>query len=150
MVVLVIVGILASVMTISSRPDPHRQLALQAERVGLLMGLAADEARLRRAPIFWEADLRGYRFVQDVDGSRTTFAGDDMLRERAWEPALNRLAVVDLASGTVRTLLNSEAPALRVSAGREWVQPRWRLELANEFTSVAMEFDANGHAGLVP
>jgi len=150
MVVLVIVGILASVMTISSRPDPHRQLALQAERVGLLMGLAADEAWLRRAPIFWEADLRGYRFVQDVDGSRTTFAGDDMLRERAWEPALNRLAVVDLASGTVRTLLNSEAPALRVSAGREWVQPRWRLELANEFTSVAMEFDANGHAGLVP
>jgi general secretion pathway protein H len=149
LLVLVLISIVAGVLTVSTHPDPHRALALQAQRVGLLMGLAGDEARMRQQPISWEADLHGYRFVLDSDEDRTTFPADDMLRERAWEPALTRLAVVDLASGTTRTLVNPQAPPLRVPAAREWVQPRWRLELGNDLASVAVEFDANGHAGLV-
>ncbi len=149
LVVLVLIAILAGVVTVSTRPDAHQALARQAQRVGLLMGLAADEARLRREPIDWEADLRSYRFVVESENDRSTFAADEMLRERPWDPPLTRLAVIDLASGSSRTLLSSSAPPIRVAAGHEWVQSPWRLELGNELASVAVEFDANGHAGLV-
>jgi general secretion pathway protein H len=149
MLVLVLIAILTSVVTISTRPDPHRSLVLQAQRVGLLMGIASDEARMRQEPIVWEADLHSYRFVEESANDRTTFSGDDMLRERSWDPPLTRLTVIDLASGSTRTLVNTEAPPLRVPAAHEWVQPRWRLELGNELATVAVEFDANGHAGLV-
>jgi len=147
--VLVLIAVLAGVVTISSRPDPQQALVQQAQRVGLLMGLAADEARLRREPIDWEADLRGYRFVLESDSARATFARDDMLRERSWDPPLTRLAVIDLQSGTVRSLLSAEAAPVRVPAAQEWVQAPWRLELRNELAAVAVEFDANGHAGIV-
>lgn len=146
LIVLVLIAILTSVVTINTRPDPHRALVFEAQRVGLLMGIAADEARMRQVPIAWEADLHGYRFVSESAGERTTFPGDDMLRERAWDPPLTHLTVVDLASGTARTLVNTEAPALRVAAAHEWVQSPWRLELGNELAAAAVEFDANGHA----
>ena len=149
MVVLVLIALLAGALTISTRPDPRRALLVQAQRVGLLMGVAADEARMRQEPIVWEANLHGYRFVVEKGDDRSTITGDDLLRERAWDPALTRLTVVDLASGTARTLVNAEAPPLRVNAAREWVQPRWRLELGTELASVTLEFDAYGHAGPV-
>ncbi len=149
LIVIVLLAILTSVVTITTRPDPRQALVRQAERVGLLMGIAADEARMRRTPIAWEADLRGYRFVTGTAEAPVALADDELLRERAWEPPLTALAVVDLASGSTRTLVNPDAPPLRVSAGREWVQPPWRLQLRNDLAAVSVDFDANGHAGTV-
>ncbi len=146
LVVLVLIALLSGAITIRSRPDPRAALRREAQRIGLLMGIAMDEARLRREPVDWEANLRGYRFVLESDNERSRFAADEMLRARSWETPLARLAVTDLASGTTRVLLDPSAPALRVATGREWVQPRWRLELATDQASVAVEFDASGHA----
>ena len=67
----------------------------EAQRIGQLMTLAADEARIRQLPIVWEADLRGYRFVAEVGGERQLLTGDDLLRERTWETPLTRLSVQD-------------------------------------------------------
>jgi general secretion pathway protein H len=147
--VIVVIAILTSVVTITTRPDPRQALMRQAERIGLLMGIAADEARMRHTPVTWEAGLRSYRFVMGTAEEPVAFTGDELLRERSWEPPLTRLAVVDLASGTARMLVAADAPPVRVSAGREWVQPPWRLELRNELAAVSVEFDANGHAGAV-
>jgi general secretion pathway protein H len=149
LLVIVLLAILTSVVTITTRPDPRQALARQAQRIGLLMGIAADEARMRRTPIAWEADLHGYRFVMGTAEEAVAVSDDDLLRERAWEPPLTRLAVVDLASGSARMLVAPDAPPLRVSAGREWVQSPWRLELRNELAAVSVDFDANGHAGIV-
>ena len=146
MLVIVVIALLTSVVTITTRPDPRQALLRQAERIGLLMGIAADEARLRHVPVTWEADLRSYRFFMGTAEEPVAFTSDELLHDRAWEPPLTRLAVVDLASGTARMLVNPDAPPLRVSAGREWVQPPWRLELRNELASVSVDFDANGHA----
>jgi hypothetical protein len=37
-----------------------------------------------------------------------------------------------------------------MAIAREWVQPRWRLELATEDASVRLDFDETGRAVLQP
>ena len=149
-VVITLIAIIAAAISVSMQPDPRQALAEQARRVGLLMDVAADEARLQNVRITWEADLRGYRFVAQSGDRRETFSGDDLLRERAWKPPLKRLEIIDLGSGAARTLIGSDAPPLSVPVAREWVQPPWRLELATDRASVTVDFDAKGHATVVP
>jgi general secretion pathway protein H len=150
MVVIVLAGILLSIVTINVTPDPRQQLQREAMRVGQLMGLAADEARIRQQPIAWEADLNGYRFVTEVGGERQLLTGDELLRERRWDKPMTRLAVLDNGGPQpAQVLLGPGAPPVRVAIAREWIQPRWRLELVNEDGEVRMEFDEAGRAALV-
>jgi general secretion pathway protein H len=150
LVVIVLAGILISVVTISVAPDPRQKLAREAERVGQLMALAADEARIRQLPIVWEADLRGYRFVAEVGGERRLLGEDDLLRERTWDTPLTRLSLQDGAGPQpAQVLLGPGAPPVRMAIAREWVQPYWRLELTNEDASVRIEFDETGKATVV-
>jgi general secretion pathway protein H len=150
MVVIVLAGILLSIVTINVTPDPRQNLQREARRVGQLMGIAADEARIRQQPIAWEADLNGYRFVTEVGGERRLLIGDELLRERQWDKPLTRLAVLDGGGPQpAQVLLGPGAPPVRVAVAREWIQPRWRLELVNEDGEVRMEFDEAGRAALV-
>ena len=147
LVVLVLAGLLLSMVTINVVPDDGQRLTREAERVGSLMALAADESRLRAETVVWEADLNGYRFVVERGGERYLITGDDLLRERRWELPLSRLSVVP-AGGEPQVLLSADAPALRVPLAREWVQPRWRLELAAGSHAAAVDFDDAGRARL--
>lgn len=145
LVVIVLAGILLSIVTVSVVPDDRQALAREAQRIGRLMAIAADEARIRQQPIVWEADLRGYRFVTDEGGERRLLTGDDLLRERTWERELVRLVVIDRSSARpMQVLLAPGAPPVRVPIAREWVQPRLRLELANDVARVAVEIDQSG------
>lgn len=54
MVVIVLAGILVSLVTINIAPDPRQQLQREAQRVGQLMALAADESRITQQPIVWK------------------------------------------------------------------------------------------------
>ncbi|MGZ8255698.1 MAG: prepilin-type N-terminal cleavage/methylation domain-containing protein [Burkholderiaceae bacterium] len=150
LVVIVLAGILLSIVTISITPDPRQQLQREAQRVGQLMGLAADEARIRQQPIAWEADLSGYRFVTEIGGERRLVTGDDMLRERQWDKPMTSLSVLDGGGPQpAQVLLGPGAPPVRVAIAREWIQPRWRLELVNEDGAVRVDFDEAGRATLV-
>jgi len=147
MVVIVLAGILVSLVTINITPDPRQQLQREAQRVGQLMALAADESRITQQPIVWEADLHGYRFVTESGGERRLLTGDDLLRERKWETPLTRLAVLDNGGPQpAQVLLGPGAPPVRVAIAREWIQPRWRLELTSEDGSVRVDFDEVGRA----
>lgn len=146
LVVLVLMALLTSLVSINATPDPKQQLAEQARRLGLLMSMAADEARIRQQPLALEADLRGYRFVSEEGGERQLLSGDEMLHDRSWERPLTRLAVE--RDGQTRMLVSADAPALNVPVAREWVQPRWRIELADGAAAVAVEFDENGIGSL--
>ncbi|HEU0203416.1 MAG TPA: GspH/FimT family pseudopilin [Burkholderiaceae bacterium] len=149
LVVIVLAGILLSIVTISVTPDQRQQLAREAQRIGQLLRLAADEARIRQQPIVWEADLRGYRFVTESGGERQLLLGDDLLRERAWERELTRLALFEGGrSQPSQVLLGPGAPPLRLPIAREWVQPRFRLELTNDVAQVAIDFDESGRGTL--
>jgi general secretion pathway protein H len=149
LVVMVLAGILLMIVTVSVTPDPRQALAREGQRVGQLMALAADEARLRQQAIVWEADLNGYRFVSEVGGERQLLTDDDMLRERSWDRTLKRLALVDAQGGQPsQVVLGPGAPPLRVPVAREFIQPRFRLEIANDIAEVAVEFDETGRGGL--
>jgi len=143
LVVLILIAVLTSMISISAVPDPRQTLTEQAQRLGLLLTLASDEARIRQQPISWEGDLRSYRFVSEVGGERQLLSEDDMLHERAWPRPLTRLAI--WREGQLQqALLSPDAPALRLPIAREWVQPRWRIELADGAADVSVEFDENG------
>jgi general secretion pathway protein H len=150
LVVIVLAGILLSLVSINITPDPRQQLQREALRVGQLMGLAADESRIRQQPIAWEADLSGYRFVTEVGGERQLLTNDDLLRERRWDKPMSRVAVLDGGGPPpAQVLLGPGAPPVRVAVAREWIQPRWRLELVNEDGAVQVDFDEAGRASLV-
>jgi len=149
LVVMVLAGILLMIVTVSVTPDPRQQLAREGQRVGQLMALAADEARIRQQAIVWEADLNGYRFVSEVGGERQLLTGDDMLRERAWDRTLKRLALIDARGGQPsQVVLGPGAPPVRIPVAREWIQPRYRLEIENDIAEVAIEFDETGRGTL--
>lgn len=150
LVVLVLAGLLISLVSISVTPDPRQKLLREAQRIGQLMTLAADEARIRQLPLYWEADLRGYRFVAETAGERQLLTGDDLLRERSWETPLTRLAVQDGAGPQpAQILLGPGAPPVKVAVAREWIQPRWSLELASDDAVVRLDFDETGRATVV-
>lgn len=143
--VIVLAGILLSIVTITVTPDDRQQLAREAQRVGQLFALAADESRIRQQPIFWEADLNGYRFVTLNDGERQLLSNDDLLRERAWREPLQTLALIPSgADRPAQMLLGPGAPPIRVAIAREWIQPPLRLELATSAARVAIDFDERG------
>jgi len=149
LVVIVLAGILLSIVSINITPDPRQQLQREAQRVGQLLGIAADEARIRQQPIAWEADLSGYRFVTEIGGERRLFTGDELLRERNWDKPMTRVAVLDGGGPQpAQVLLGPGAPPVRVAVAREWIQPRWRLELTNEDGAVRVDFDEAGRATL--
>jgi hypothetical protein len=114
------------------------------------MALAADESRIRQQPIVWEADLAGYRFVTEVAGERRLVTGDDLLRERQWETPLTRLSVLDGGGPQpAQVLLGPGAPPARMTIAREWIQPKWPLELTTESATVRVDFDEMGRASVV-
>ncbi len=145
LVVMVLAGILLSIVTVSVTPDPRQQLAREGKRVGQLLAIAADEARIRQQPITWEADVNGYRFVSEVGGERQIINNDDLLRERPWDRTLKRIALVDTAGQRpLQIALGPGAPPIRVPIAREWIQPRFRLEMANDIAEIAVDFDETG------
>lgn len=143
LIVIVLIAIATTVITIGGAPDPRQSLVEQAQRLGLLLTLASDEVRIREQPISWEGDLNGYRFVTETGGERRLLNDDDLLHERSWPQPLTRLAI-SRDGRAQQALLRPDAPALRLPIAREWVQPRWRIELANASADVTVEFDENG------
>ncbi len=146
LVVMVLAGILLSIVSVSVTPDPRQALMREGQRVGQLLAIAADEARIRQQPITWEADVNGYRFVSESGGERQIITGDDMLRERVWDRPLKRIALVDTqGQRPTQIALGPGAPPVRVPIAREWIQPRFRLEISNDIADVAVDFDETGH-----
>jgi general secretion pathway protein H len=150
LVVIVLAGILVSIVTISVTPDPRQALQREASRIGQLFAIAADESRIRQAPIVWEADVTGYRFVTEINGERRLITDDDLLRERQWERPLSRVAVYEAVGSNTpsQVVLGPGAPPVRVPIVREWVQPRWRLELTNDIAQASVAFDEAGRSNV--
>ena len=81
LVVIVIMGIAAGVVTLSVVPSADRLINDEGERMVALFRLAQEEARAQGRPIAWQADVHGYRFLTD---DKVRDGADDPLRPRAW------------------------------------------------------------------
>jgi hypothetical protein len=111
-----------------------------------LIGLAADESRLRSERIYWEADLRGWRFYSIVADERRLLT-DDLLRERNWDRPLTRIAIYEgAAKEPSQVIMAAGAAPIRLPVAREWIAPSWRLELATDAGRAVVDIDPAGRS----
>jgi general secretion pathway protein H len=83
MVVLLIIGLFAGLVSTITRPDDRALLRVEAERLAQLLDLAATKSRLTGKSFAWTADGLGYRFWQfGEDTYWSEILDDDSLRAR--------------------------------------------------------------------
>ena len=83
LVVLLIMGLFAGLVSTITRPDDRALLRVEAERLAQLLDLAATKSRLTGKSIAWTADGPGYRFWQfSEDTYWSEILDDDSLRAR--------------------------------------------------------------------
>jgi len=83
LVVLLIMGLCAGLVSAITRPDDRALLRVEAERLVQLLDLAATQSRLTGKSIAWTADGPGYRFWQfSEDTHWSEIRDDDSLRAR--------------------------------------------------------------------
>jgi len=83
LVVLAILGIVSTFVALSTAPDPRRGAAVEAERLGLLLEAALQEAQWGGRAMAWSADTKGYRFLQAESEPRwQPITDDDLFRPR--------------------------------------------------------------------
>ena len=106
LVVLVIIGVAAGVVSLSVAPSEERLLASEIDRLGALFRLAQNEARVSGRPLAWEADTNGYRFLAG-DAPRGEDP-DDPLRPRRWPFPVQRVEAPALVFGAEPLLTPAE------------------------------------------
>ncbi|MEZ7520231.1 type II secretion system minor pseudopilin GspH [Burkholderia vietnamiensis] len=93
LVVLVIVGLLVAVVTLTPSRNRRTDLAEEAQRLANLLESAGDDAQVRSIPIAWQAVGGGYQFVQRTDGGGWAPMTDDLYRARRWGAAVTGVTV---------------------------------------------------------
>jgi general secretion pathway protein H len=83
MVVLVIVGVLASMVTLSLAPDTHRVMGDEAVRLSRVIEQAADAAEMGD-PLVLVWTRTGYGFRRQTDDGRFIDTGEDFFAPRRW------------------------------------------------------------------
>ncbi|UCH49325.1 MAG: GspH/FimT family pseudopilin [Betaproteobacteria bacterium] len=128
---IVILGVVAGMVSLSIAPGETRRMAEEVDRLAALFRLANDEARVSGRPIIWRADDDGYRFVQS-DAVRGESDAEDPLRPRGW-PFEVRLV---------------EAP--EIVFGREPLMEPTRIYIATATREIAIDIDALGQVTSIP
>lgn len=140
LVVLVIIGIGASMVSLAAFSGPDRRLRSDAERLVGAFSAAQSEARSDGRAIRWLADNDGWYFerrgrseqvsAQDDGPSRPDrFASDDLLGVRTWQ----KPPVAVRAD-----------PDLPLVFGTEWIAPPMALQLQADGESLTITRDAAG------
>ncbi|AOY97546.1 type II secretion system protein GspH (plasmid) [Cupriavidus sp. USMAA2-4] len=137
LVVVMIAGILLGLAAVNAHPDPRRRLHGEAQDLALRFQSAHEEARLRSAPVVWEAGAQRYRFLARGGGQWQPLR-DDILRERAWQAPLSALALAPpgAAAGT--------QGAVRLVFTREATAPVFALTLQRDGSVAQVVSDGSG------
>jgi general secretion pathway protein H len=138
LVVVVIVGIAASLVMLSGRAMPQRQLDAEVERLLRVMSIARDEAEVTGQPLVLEVSAKGYAFRQRDRAGQWRAPADDVLRPRAWPLLVSSVTLVPEAQ-----------------AGRVLFEPGGRaqpftLQIDADGRRVAIAGDLLGRHRLVP
>ena len=83
LIVLLILGILSTLVALSTAPNTRRETANEAIRLRVVLEMALQEAQLSGRPIAWIAQGTSYRFMQgDLERRWQAVTGDEYLRPR--------------------------------------------------------------------
>ena len=100
LVVLLIMGIIVGLASVAVRPDERAQLRIEADRLALLLGLAATESRNGGKALAWTVEAPAYRFWRRADDAQWIEVRDnELLRVRTLPPGMriSRLLVENMA-----------------------------------------------------
>ncbi len=101
LVVVIIIGVMASSIAIKAFPDDRSRLRQEAERLGLLLAQARDEAFLSGHSITWSIQNQTYSFWK-------------LNNERQWVPLTNNLALRSRTLPTTISLIDLTINATKV------------------------------------
>jgi general secretion pathway protein H len=89
LVVVLIMGLLVGLVSITAGPDDRGALRVEAERLAQLLDLAATESRFTGSTIGWTAERTAYRFWRRRDDAAWSEIRDsDLLRARGLPPGI--------------------------------------------------------------
>lgn len=142
LVVLLVMGLLTGLVTVSATPDDRARLHVEAERLAQLLTLAATESRLTGKAVAWTANGSGYRFWHFSEASGWVPFSDDVLRVRTLPPgmAISRLQV------------DNRRPAehMRLQFNPHGSVPAFSFEMSLGEARAAVEGSPLGEVRLVP
>jgi general secretion pathway protein H len=84
LVVLVVIGIAAGLVTVKAMPDDKRLLTVEAERLSQLFFIAQEDASLRSKRLAWQASDTGFGFYELMEDGAKAITSEDLLRTRKW------------------------------------------------------------------
>ena len=140
LVVLVILGIVLGVVSISAAPNERQAMQSDAQRIALLLQVARDEAIVRNRPIALELGPDAYRFLVRDDAGWVAIAGDGVLRERPFSRTPMTFSIDPPVA--------RQGDRLRIVFGRESVDKAFLLTLVAGELAVSIRADGIGHFGL--
>ena len=90
LLVIVLIGVAASVAAMSVRGDEHHKLQEEGDRLSALFRMAASDARIGGRTLVWEADPTGYAF-RAASGAEDEKPREELSRRRPWPFEVRRL-----------------------------------------------------------
>jgi len=137
LVVMVVMGIMLGMVSMSAIPNKKQALLGDAQRVALLLQLAREEAIVRNRPVAFELDSERFRFYVRGDTSWQLLTDNDLFRERSFQHAP---LTITMQPGPDQVNL-----PMKIIFGREPVDKPFILTLAYEEAAVTIQADGLGH-----
>ena len=155
LVVLVVLGVMLGLVSLSIVPDPRAKLQRDAERLEQLFALAAEEAQLTSRPIAWRGDENGYAFYRRERDQWIAFDGDAQFKARRWDltPLRLTLAASDVSRWSTQRGSGIGSPddgSTGLAFPRDGSQVAFDLKLEAEGKTVVLRGDGGGHYWVEP
>lgn len=100
LVVLVMIGVLATTVTLSLAPDTHRQLQDEAWRFARVLETASEQAEHGDPlALSWQPD--GYQFLRQADDGQWQPLDDRLLAAHRWPNGISAEQIQNVAKGTI-------------------------------------------------
>ena len=155
LVVLVVLGVMLALVSLSIVPDPRAKLQRDAERLETLFALAAEEAQLTSRPIAWRGDEKGYAFFRREQDQWIPFEGDAQFKPRNWDltPLRITLEASDVARWATRRgsgFNGADDGSTAIQFPRDGLQVAFELKLEADGRTVLLRGDGGGHYWVEP
>lgn len=155
LVVLVVLGILLGLVSLSIVPDPRAKLQRDAERLEALFALAAEEAQLTSRPIAWRGDENGYAFFRRDREQWVALDSDAQFKARRWDLTPVRLTLVasDVPRWSTRRgsgFGGADDGSTALAFPRDGLQAAFELKIEADGKTVLLRSDGGGRYWVEP